>query len=179
MDESDAVRMCWRGALLPLRRAEAQRQTSPDLTIAKPRPPMRMTVPDNSEKAGKPQTSTHWPALVSWAIEDGISEMKATAEDFVRIADLRRQDRKDFAGNHRTLRPLRTRTLSSSTQVTIEIFSLSLSRARFEKLKMDYYRIPVGPAEKCLLDKRKRNVVLLSGSTGVPTEQKSIQEFFS
>ena len=64
--------------MLPLRRAEAQR--SPDVPNAKRRPPTRMTVPGSGEEAGKPQTSTHWPASVSWAIEDGTSEVKATAD---------------------------------------------------------------------------------------------------
>merc|ERR1711968_405120 len=90
----------------------------------------------------------------------GIFEVKATAgdthlggEDFDNrivdfcVQDFKRKNRgKDLAGNQRALRRLRTqcerakRTLSSSTQATIEIDSLydgidytcSLSRARFE-----------------------------------------------
>merc|ERR1719421_2612950 len=101
-------------------------------------------------------------------IEDGIFEVKATAgdthlggEDFDnRLVDFCMQDSKrknrgkDLAGNQRALRRLRTqcerakRTLSSSTQATIEIdslfdgidYSCSLSRARFEELNMDYFR---------------------------------------
>ena len=70
MDESDAVQMCWRVAWLPLRRAEAWRQTSLDFSNGKPRPPTRMTAPGSSqEPAGKLQTSVHWPASeVSWKI---------------------------------------------------------------------------------------------------------------
>ena len=96
-------------------------------------------------------------------IEDGIFEVKATAvdthlggEDFdIRIADVciqdfKRKNRgKDRDGNHRAIRRLRTqcerakRTLSSSTQATIEIdslfdgidFSLSFSQARFEEVE--------------------------------------------
>ena len=50
MDESGAVQMCWRVALLPLRRAETQRQTSLDFSNAKPRPPpTRMTAPGSSQ----------------------------------------------------------------------------------------------------------------------------------
>merc|ERR1712188_342434 len=98
-------------------------------------------------------------------IEDGIFEVKATAgdthlggEDFDNrivdfcMQDFKRKNRgKDLAGNPRSLRRLRTacerakRTLSSSTQATIEIdslfdgidYSCSLSRARFEELNMD------------------------------------------
>ena len=98
--------------------------------------------------AGKPQTSTHWSPPISWAIEDGFSQVKATAEDFVRIADLCMQERKDLGGNHRAVRPLRTRNLSSFMQATIEIFS---SRARFEYLKIYYFRKFRGPAEMLAL----------------------------
>ena len=71
-----------------------------------------------------------------------------------------------MAGNNRAIRRLRTqcerakRTLSSSTQATIEIdslfegidYSCSLSRARFEELCMDYFRNSMGPVEKCMRD---------------------------
>merc|ERR1719434_233180 len=71
------------------------------------------------------------------------------------MQDFKRKNRgKDLAGNQRAIRRLRTqcerakRTLSSSTQATIEIdslfdgidYSCSLSRARFEELNMDYFR---------------------------------------
>merc|ERR1712029_840787 len=84
------------------------------------------------------------------------------------------------------------RTLSASTQATIEIdslfegidYSCSLSRARFEELCMDYFRNSMGPVEKCLRDSGidKRNVhevVLVGGSTRIPKVQSMIQEFFN
>merc|ERR1712048_119126 len=105
---------------------------------------------------------------------------------------------KDLAGNQRAIRRLRTqcerakRTLSSSTQATIEIdslfdgidYSCSLSRARFEELNMDYFRNSMGPVEKCLRDSGidKRNVheiVLVGGSTRIPKVQSMLQEFFN
>merc|ERR1739848_380892 len=105
---------------------------------------------------------------------------------------------KDLAGNQRAIRRLRTqcerakRTLSSSTQATIEIdslfdgidYSCSLSRARFEELNMNYFRNSMGPVEKCLRDSGidKRNVhevVLVGGSTRIPKVQAMIQEFFN
>jgi len=113
-------------------------------------------------------------------IDDGIFEVKATAgdthlggEDFDNrivdfcMQDFKRKNRgKDMGQNHRAVRRLRTqcerakRTLSSSTQATIEIdslydgidYSCSLSRARFEELNMDYFRSSMGPVEKCLRD---------------------------
>merc|ERR1712100_87870 len=145
-------------------------------------------------------------------IEDGIFEVKATAgdthlggEDFDnRIVDFRCQDfkrknrGKDLAGNQRAIRRLRTqcerakRTLSSSTQATIEIdslfegidYSCSLSRARFEELCMDYFRNSMGPVEKCLRDsgidkKNVHDLVLVGGSTRIPKVQNMIQEFFN
>jgi len=145
-------------------------------------------------------------------IEDGIFEVKATAgdthlggEDFDNrivdfcLQDFKRKNRgKDMSGNQRAIRRLRTqcerakRTLSSSTQATIEIdslfegidFSCSLSRARFEELNMDYFRNSMGPVEKCLRDSGidKRNVhevVLVGGSTRIPKVQSMIQEFFN
>merc|ERR1719482_2430544 len=145
-------------------------------------------------------------------IEDGIFEVKATAgdthlggEDFDNrivdfcMQDFKRKNRgKDMSENHRAIRRLRTqcerakRTLSSSTQATIEIdslfegidYSCSLSRARFEELNMDYFRNSMGPVEKCLRDSGidKRNVhevVLVGGSTRIPKVQAMIQEFFN
>eukprot|EP00913_Durusdinium_trenchii_P018366 g17254.t1 len=145
-------------------------------------------------------------------IEDGIFEVKATAgdthlggEDFDNrvvdfcIQDFKRKNRnKDMTGNQRAIRRLRTqcerakRTLSSSTQATIEIdslfegidYSCSLSRARFEELCMDYFRNSMGPVEKCLKDsgidkKSVHDVVLVGGSTRIPKVQAMIQEFFN
>merc|ERR1711957_806794 len=145
-------------------------------------------------------------------IEDGIFEVKATAgdthlggEDFDNrvvdfcMQDFKRKNRgKDLAGNNRALRRLRTqcerakRTLSASTQATIEIdslfdgvdYSCSLSRARFEELNMDYFRNSMGPVEKCLRDsgidkKSVHEVVLVGGSTRIPKVQTMIQEFFN
>merc|ERR1711998_619449 len=145
-------------------------------------------------------------------IEDGIFEVKATAgdthlggEDFDNrvvdfcMGDFKRKNRgKDLAGNQRAIRRLRTqcerakRTLSSSTQATIEIDSLfdgvdyncNISRARFEELCMDYFRNSLGPVEKAMrdsgLDKKAiHDIVLVGGSTRIPKVQALIQEFFN
>ncbi|EER12210.1 heat shock protein 70, putative [Perkinsus marinus ATCC 50983] len=145
-------------------------------------------------------------------IEDGIFEVKATAgdthlggEDFDNrildfcMQDFKRKNRgKTIEGNQRAMRRLRTqcerakRTLSSSTQATIEIDSLfegidyncTLSRARFEELCMDYFRNTMGPVEKVLrdagIDKRSVNeIVLVGGSTRIPKVQSMIKEFFN
>merc|ERR1711998_279813 len=146
------------------------------------------------------------------SIEEGIFEVKATAgdthlggEDFDNrlvdfcLQDFKKKNRgKDFSTNNRALRRLRTqcerakRTLSSSTQATIEIdslyegidFSCTLSRARFEELNMDYFRNSMGPVEKCLRDsgidkKNVHEIVLVGCSTRIPKVQSMLQEFFN
>ena len=78
------------------------------------------------------------------------------------LQEFKRKYKKDISGNPRALRRLRTsverakRTLSSSTQASIEIDSLyegidfysSITRARFEELNMDLFRKCMDPVEK-------------------------------
>ncbi|KAI8017560.1 Heat shock 70 kDa protein [Camellia lanceoleosa] len=144
-------------------------------------------------------------------IEEGIFEVKATAgdthlggEDFDNrlvnhfVAEFKRKHKKDISGNARALRRLRTacerakRTLSSTTQTTIEIDSLyegidfyaTITRARFEELNMDLFRKCMEPVEKCLRDSkidksRVHEVVLVGGSTRIPKVQQLLQDFFN
>lgn len=112
-------------------------------------------------------------------IEDGIFEVKSTAgdthlggEDFDNrmvnhfVAEFKRKHKKDLSTNARALRRLRTacerakRTLSSSSQASIEIDSLfegidfytNITRARFEELCADLFRSTMDPVEKALRD---------------------------
>ncbi|VDP32341.1 unnamed protein product [Soboliphyme baturini] len=144
-------------------------------------------------------------------IEDGIFEVKSTAgdthlggEDFDNrmvnhfVAEFKRKHKKDISGNPRALRRLRTacerakRTLSSSTQASIEIDSLfegidfytTITRARFEELNADLFNSTCEPVEKSLrdakLDKSQiHDVVLVGGSTRIPKVQKLLQDFFN
>lgn len=144
-------------------------------------------------------------------IEDGIFEVKSTAgdthlggEDFDNrmvnhfIAEFNRKHKKDISENKRAVRRLRTacerakRTLSSSTQASIEIDSLyegidfytSITRARFEELNADLFRGTLDPVEKALrdakLDKSQiHDIVLVGGSTRIPKIQKLLQDFFN
>ena len=112
--------------------------------------------------------------------------------------EFKRKHKKDMSINPRSLRRLRTacerakRTLSSSTQATIEIDSLyegmdfytSITRARFEELCSDLFRHTLDPVEKALndakLDKSKiHEVVLVGGSTRIPKVQKLLQDFMA
>ena len=144
-------------------------------------------------------------------IEEGIFEVKATAgdthlggEDFDNrmvnhfVQEFKRKNKKDITGNPRSMRRLRTacerakRTLSSSTQTSIEIDSLfegvdffsSITRARFEELCMDLFRGTMDPVEKVLRDSKMskaqvHDVVLVGGSTRIPKVQQLLSDFFN
>jgi len=144
-------------------------------------------------------------------IDDGIFEVKSTSgdthlggEDFDNrmvnhfIEEFKRKQKKDIKDNKRAVRRLRTacerakRTLSSSSQASIEIDSLfegidfytSITRARFEELCTDLFRKTLEPVEKALRDaKCQKNeihdVVLVGGSTRIPKIQKLLQDNFN
>ena len=144
-------------------------------------------------------------------IEEGIFEVKATAgdthlggEDFDNrlihhfTQEFKRKHKQDLSNNPRSIRRLRTacerakRTLSSTTQTSIEIDSLfegidffsSLTRARFEELCMDLFRKTMEPVEKVLKDAKMgkndiHEVVLVGGSTRIPKVQQLLSDFFN
>ncbi|XP_069035676.1 heat shock 70 kDa protein-like [Lepisosteus oculatus] len=144
-------------------------------------------------------------------IEDGIFEVKATAgdthlggEDFDNcmvnhfVEEFKRKYKKDISQSKRALRRLRTtcekakRTLSSSSQASIEIDSLyegidfytSITRARFEEMNSDLFRGTLEPVEKALRDAKMDKsqihyIVLVGGSTRIPRIQKLLQDFFN
>ncbi|CAL1139161.1 unnamed protein product [Cladocopium goreaui] len=144
-------------------------------------------------------------------IEDGVFEVKATAgdthlggEDFSNrllehcMKEFERKNRgKDVRSNQRALRRLQVecdtakKTLSSSTQATIEVdslldgidFSCSISRAKFEELNMDLFKRSMESVQKVLEDakverKAVDEVVLIGGSTRIPYVQKLIEDYF-
>ncbi|BFZ04880.1 hypothetical protein BsWGS_07919 [Bradybaena similaris] len=143
--------------------------------------------------------------------EGSLFEVKATAgdthlggEDFDNrmvnhfVQEFKRKHNKDLNSNPRAIRRLRTacerakRTLSSSTEASVEIDSLyegidfytKLTRARFEELCSDLFRSTLEPVESALrdakLDKSKINeVVLVGGSTRIPKIQKLLGDFFN
>jgi len=144
-------------------------------------------------------------------IEEGIFEVKSTAgdthlggEDFDNrmvthfVQEFKRKNNKDLSQNKRGLRRLRTacerakRTLSSSSQASIEIDSLhegvdfysTVTRARFEELCADLFRSTLEPVEKALRDAKMdkasiHEIVLVGGSTRIPKVQKLLQDFFN
>ncbi|KAF0767646.1 heat shock protein 70 A1-like [Aphis craccivora] len=142
--------------------------------------------------------------------EGSIFEVKSTAgdthlggEDFDNrlvshlAEEFKRKFKKDVRSNPRALRRLRTaaerakRTLSSSSEATIEIdalmegidFYTRVSRARFEELCADLFRSTLQPVEKALADAKLdkgdiHDVVLVGGSTRIPKIQSLLQNFF-
>jgi len=143
-------------------------------------------------------------------IDDNIFEVKATAgdthlggEDFdTRLMnhfaeEFKRKYKKDIMESKRAVRRLRTaceqakRTLSSATVATIEIdslhdgqdFSTTITRAKFENLCDDLFRLTMAPVEQVLRDSKlaKSNideVVLVGGSTRIPKIQQLLTDFF-
>lgn len=143
-------------------------------------------------------------------IEDGIFEVKSTngdthlgGEDFDQsmvkhfVEEFKRKHKKDISGNKRSIRRLRTacerakRTLSSSTQASIEIDSLfegidfytSITRAKFEELNMSFFKDAMSPVSKALkdagMDKDKiHDIVLVGGSTRIPKIQSMLRDLF-
>ena len=144
-------------------------------------------------------------------IEDGIFEVKATAgdthlggEDFDNrmvewcMAEFKKKSKLDIGSNERAKRRLRTaaerakRTLSTATQAFIEIdslhegqdFQVTVTRARFEEMNMDYFKKTLAPVEKVLKDSKMakedvHEVVLVGGSTRIPKVQQLLKEFFN
>ncbi|XP_048515921.1 heat shock 70 kDa protein-like isoform X3 [Athalia rosae] len=144
-------------------------------------------------------------------IEDGIFEVKATAgdthlggEDFDSrlvthfVQEFKRKYKKDLSSSKKATRRLRTacerakRTLSSSTQASLEIDSLfegvdfytTVTRARFEELNQDLFKSTVDPVEKSLRDAKMdkaqiHDIVLVGGSTRIPRIQKLLQDLFN
>ena len=112
--------------------------------------------------------------------------------------EFKRKYHKDISKSPRALRRLRTaserakRTLSSSTEATIEVDALhegvdfysKITRARFEELCIDLFRSCLEPVEKALrdakLDKSQIDeIVLVGGSTRIPRIQKMLQDYFN
>ncbi|KAG6626650.1 heat shock cognate 70 kDa protein 2-like [Carya illinoinensis] len=144
-------------------------------------------------------------------VEEGIFEVKAIAgdihlggKDFDNrmvnhfVQEFERKNKKDISGDPRALRRLRTacemakRTLSSTSQTTIEINSMyegidfysTITRAKFEELNMDLFRKCMEPIEKCQRDAKMdksnvHDVVLVGGSTRISKVQQLLQDFFN
>jgi heat shock protein 1/8 len=144
-------------------------------------------------------------------IDAGLFEVKATSgdthlggEDFDNrmvewcASQFLKSSGQDIRNDNRALRRLRTscekakRILSNSNQATIEVdalkggedFAITMTRAKFEELNMDYFRKCIQPVEMVLKDsglaKNQINeIVLVGGSTRIPKVQELLKDFFN
>jgi L1 cell adhesion molecule like protein len=153
---------------------------------------------------------THDVSLIS--IDDGVFEVKATSgdghlggEDFDTkmtewcIQEFERKNKGvQVKGNERAMRRLRTacerakRSLSSSTQATIEVdglaggidLNLSMTRAKFESLCDSEFRRTIAPLEQVLRDSNMskmdiHEVIMVGGSTRIPKIRELVSNFFN
>jgi len=143
-------------------------------------------------------------------MEDEVFEVLATngdthlgGEDFDQrtmqyyIKKMKTSSNVDISGDKRALQKLRKeverakRALSSQQQVRLEIddlapgfdFSETLTRARFEELNQDLFKMTLGPVSRVLedagVDKTEIDeIVLVGGSTRIPRVQSLISDYF-
>ncbi|CAL6016503.1 Cytosolic_heat shock protein 70 [Hexamita inflata] len=114
------------------------------------------------------------------------------------IAEFLKKHSKDISKNLRAVRRLRSqcerakRSLSSSQTASIELESLfegvdfytSITRAKFEDLCLDLFKLTLEPVEKVLKDAKMSKsevdeVVLVGGSTRIPRVQQLLKEYFN
>ncbi|KAG0635736.1 heat shock protein 70 family [Tuber brumale] len=144
-------------------------------------------------------------------IQGGVFTVKATAgdthlggQDFDTAlldhfkAEFKRKTQLDISDDPRALRRLRSacerakRTLSSVTQTTVEIdslsggqdFNTSITRARFEDINASLFKSTIAPVEQVLKDSGLAKsavdeVVLVGGSTRIPKIQKLLSDLFN
>lgn len=144
-------------------------------------------------------------------IENGVFEVKATGgdthlggEDFDNdlvqwcMHDFKRRHKKDLINNQRSIKRLKTacerakRTLSTSTQATIEIdslyegidYSTILTRAKFEDICGHWFRKSLESVDKVLVDAKISksqidDIVLVGGSTRIPKVQDLLTQAFA
>ncbi|CAN6568781.1 unnamed protein product [Malus baccata var. baccata] len=143
-------------------------------------------------------------------IADSVFEVKATAgdtllggEDFDNrmvnhcAEQFKRKHNVDIGGNFKALRKLKNecekakRRLSFMSETDIDIdclhqgvdFCLTITRAKFEQLNMDFFGKCMGPVKNCLEDAKMdissvHDVVLAGGSSRIPKVQQLLQEVF-
>ncbi|KAI5346406.1 hypothetical protein L3X38_014285 [Prunus dulcis] len=113
------------------------------------------------------------------------------------VEQFKRKHNVDIGGNPRALARLRNacekakRRLSFMSETDIDIdclnqgidFYLTITRAKFEQLNMDFFEKCMQPVERCLKDanmgiSRIDDVVLAGGSSRIPKVQQLLQEVF-
>lgn len=114
------------------------------------------------------------------------------------VAEFNRKYKKDISKNPRALGRLKVsserakRILSFDTRTSIDIdclydgidFSSKITRAKFEEINMELFKKCMETVKRCLDDAKFEKsmmdeVVLIGGSTRIPTVQQILQEFFN
>ena len=143
-------------------------------------------------------------------LDDGIFEVKATAgdthlggEDLDNaivdwcVGEFKKKTKQDITTNAKALRRLRTacekakRTLSSATQASIEVDSLSegadfqivLTRAKFESLCEQFFKRCIAPLDGLLKDAKMskdqiHEIVMVGGSSRIPKIREMLTSYF-
>ncbi|CAL2242753.1 unnamed protein product [Prunus armeniaca] len=144
-------------------------------------------------------------------IADSVFEVRATSGDThlgggdfdnrmvnYCVVQFKRKHKVDISGNSKALMRLRNacekakRMLSFMSETDIDIdclnqgidFCLTLTRAKFEQLNMDFFEKCMQPVEKCLKDANMdissiHDVVLAGGSSRIPKVQQLLQDVFN
>ncbi|XP_021813756.1 heat shock cognate 70 kDa protein-like [Prunus avium] len=144
-------------------------------------------------------------------IADSVFEVRATSGDThlgggdfdnrmvnYCVEQFKRKHNVDISGNPRALARLRNasekakRRLSFMSETDIDIdclnqgidFCLTITRAKFEQLNMDFFEKCMQPVEKCLKDANMdissiHDVVLAGGSSRIPKVQQLLQDVFN
>ncbi|CAL2242756.1 unnamed protein product [Prunus armeniaca] len=143
-------------------------------------------------------------------IADSVFEVRATSGDThlgggdfdnrmvnYCVEQFKRKHKVDISGNSKALMRLRNacekakRRLSFMSETDIDIdclnqgidFCLTITRAKFEQLNIDFFEKCMQPVEKCLKDANVdvssiHDVVLAGGSSRIPKVQQLLQEMF-
>lgn len=143
-------------------------------------------------------------------LEEGLFEVRSTnghthlgGEDFDNrlveycCGEFKRKTGLDLKENPKALRRLRCscekakRALSAAAQTTIDIdsifdgrdFNMTITRAKFEELCMDLFKLCIPPVEGALRDSKLskpeiHDIVLIGGSTRIPKICKMVEDFF-
>merc|ERR1719158_1517327 len=110
----------------------------------------------------------------------------------------KRKHKKDMSKDKRSVQKLRRevervkRTLSSQHQARLEVeslfdgidFSETLTRARFEDLNIDLFKMTMGPVGRVMSDgglskNEIDEIVLVGGSTRIPKVQQLLKDYFN
>lgn len=113
------------------------------------------------------------------------------------VAEFKKKTKTDISNNPRALRRLRTacekakRSLSSSTQATVEVdglaegkdFQAAITRAKFESLCDSFFQRTIAPLDRLLSDAKMgkadiHEIVMVGGSSRIPRIRQLLSDYF-